>query len=526
MIWVDVLSASELDASRKQLVRVDGKQILVMQTDRGVAACPNRCPHEGYPLSEGDLSNDGTLRCNWHNWTFDLVTGKTLVGGDTLVRYPVKIENGRVFVAPSSSDMQGERERARALESIVVALEDADQARLLRETARLVAADGDPLDAIRTALEWVGPRLQYGTTHAIAGAADWISLARHETSQADERLAALGEVLGHIADDGRRERRFPFSTNVRTWDAEQFLAAIEADDERLAIAYARGALAAGMRLSDLFTTLGKAALSHYADFGHSVIYVVRSNELAECLGPSSDETLLCLLVRHFCYATREDLLPEFRAYAQALEHWDASAAPIAGFRPPLLPGASVSEALERVVAWSSTYGTREMFRALVDSAALVLSHIDDRTLTMTSGSIAKNTGWLNHTHAITFAEAGERIARSAPELWPNVLLQIACFIGRSNACVDLSIDVTPWMPEDPNATLERLRLSLFDHGRERFIISVHLIKTLFAAERLIAHGDAEPEALATAVNRFFRAPIKGRHVIRTARQMLALVTGS
>ncbi len=521
MQWIDVLSTSELIAARKRLVRIDGKQILVMQTDYGVTACPNRCPHEGYPLSEGDLTDQGMLRCNWHNWTFDLVSGKTVVGGDTLLQYPVKIENGRVFVSPEGPDLQNERERA--LTSIVTALDDADHARLLRETARLIAADGDPLGAIRTALQWLAPRLKYGTTHAIAGAADWIALSRFATSQADERLAALGEILGHIADDGRRDGRFPYATDVRAWDPDALLAAIEAADEPLAIAYARGALAAGMRLSDVFPTLAEAALSHYADFGHSVIYVVKSTELAELLGPSSDEALLCLLVRHFCYATREDLLPEFRAYARGLAQWQRTAFPNAG-RPPILAGVSVSGALDRVVAWSAKYEPREIFRALVDSAAFVLSHVDDATLTTTSGSIAKNAGWLDHTHAITFAEAGERIARRLPELWPNVLLQIACFIGRSNACVDAEFAIEAWSPDDHVATLEALRRSLFDHGRERFIISVHLIKTLFAAEHLIERGDAEPRAMVTAVNRFFHAPIKGRHVIRTARQMLALVT--
>jgi hypothetical protein len=67
-----------------------------------------------------------------------------------------------------------------------------------------------------------------------------------------------------------------------------------------------------------------------------------------------------------------------------------------------------------------------------------------------------------------------------------------------------------------------LRDELFDHGRDRFIVSVHLTKTLFAADRLIAAGDADADRTTAALARFFHAPMKGRHVLRTARQMLAI----
>jgi hypothetical protein len=46
----------------------------------------------------------------------------------------------------------------------------------------------------------------------------------------------------------------------------------------------RGALAAHNTVADLLPTLVTAALSHYADFGHSLIYAVKTAELAERLG--------------------------------------------------------------------------------------------------------------------------------------------------------------------------------------------------------------------------------------------------
>lgn len=64
---------------------------------------------------------------------------------------------------------------------------------------------------------------------------------------------------------------------------------------------------------------------------------------------------------------------------------------------------------------------------------------------------------------------------------------------------------------------------LLDHGRDRFIISVHLIKTLLAGEALMAALPDKVSIIGAALNRFLDAPMKGRHVLRTARQMRDLV---
>jgi hypothetical protein len=74
----------------------------------------------------------------------------------------------------------------------------------------------------------------------------------------------------------------------------------------------------------------------------------------------------------------------------------------------------------------------------------------------------------------------------------------------------------------PGFVVER-RNALFDHGRDRFIISVHLIKTLLAASALMDDLPAQAPLIAAALNRFLTAPMKGRHVLRTAQQMWDMV---
>ena len=96
MAWTAVIDLQSLEAKGKAVVRHEGRQILLVHSSAGVFACANRCPHQGYPLSEGVLTGGCVLTCNWHNWKFDLATGKTLVGGDRLRRFPVRIEGRRV----------------------------------------------------------------------------------------------------------------------------------------------------------------------------------------------------------------------------------------------------------------------------------------------------------------------------------------------------------------------------------------------------------------------------------------------
>ena len=522
MAWIDALSAAELEAKGKAVVRHDGRQFLVLRTPAGVFACTNRCPHEGYPLSEGVLTEDRVLTCNWHNWKFDLASGETLVGGDRLPHFPVRIRDGRVWLDIAPPD-PAERRRA-VLAALPKALEDVDQQRLVREVARLACIGADPLDAIRCAVDWAADRLEFGTTHAVAGAPGWLALYDRATTGEDEKLAALGEILGHFADDVRGVQRFPFPTGSAPWSEARFLAAIEAEDEATAVAMLRGGLAEGLSPRDLLPTLVTAALAHYADFGHSLIYAVKTVELARRLGAGSAEPLLSMLARSLIYAAREDRLPEFRDYAGYRRAWGQDSS---GMAAPLeaeaLQGKSAKSAMAVVAAWSVHYGPEAIFAVLVEAAAWVLLHVDERVLARIDAPLADNVGWLDFTHALTFADAAREAVSVRPELWPNALLQLACFIGRNNGYVDPGLDVRPYGVSDHAEFMAQRTAALFDHGRERFIISVHLTKTLLAGEALMGALLDKAPLIAAALNRFLDAPMKGRHVLRTARQMRDLV---
>jgi len=522
MAWIDALSAAELDAKGKVVVRHEGRQFLVLRTPDGVFACTNRCPHEGYPLSEGVLTDGHVLTCNWHNWKFDLASGQTLVGGDQLPRCPVEIRDGRVLLEIAPPDPEAIRRKV--LAALPKALEDVDQRRLVREVARLAPIGADPVDAVRCAVDWAADRLEFGTTHAVAGAPGWLKLYDRASTAADEKLAALGEILGHFADDVRGVERFPFPTGRAPWDETRFLAAIEAEDEPGALAILRGALGEGLSPRDLMPALVTAALSHYADFGHSLIYAVKTVELARRLGAGSTEPLFSMLLRSLIYAAREDRLPEFRDYATHREAWGRDTSDkMTPLGATALRGKSAKSAMSVVAGWGGRYTPEAIFAVLVEAAAWILLHVDERVLTRVDAALADNVGWLDFTHALTFADAARTAVDLRPELWSATLLQLACFIGRNSGYVDPELDDRPYAVSDLREFMARRTAGLFDHGRDRFIISVHLVKTLLAGEALMAALPDKAPLIAAALNRVLDAPMKGRHVLRTARQMRDLV---
>jgi nitrite reductase/ring-hydroxylating ferredoxin subunit len=521
MHWTDVMSLAELAPKGKAVIRHDGRQILLVHGAAGTFACLNRCPHEGYPLSEGTLTEGCVLTCNWHNWKFNLASGATLVGGDRLTRFPVRLESGRVWLDLTPPDPAVRREQV--LAGVVRGLEDLDQQRLVRETARLAQLRADPADAVRAAIVWCAERLEFGMTHAIGGAADWLRLFDRPSSTEDEKLAALGEILGHIADDARGGGHHPFPAGADSWNEAEFLAAMEQENEAAAIGLLRGALTAGLTPDDLLAALATTALAHYAGFGHSLIYVGKTIELTRRLGADVAEPLLCLLARNLIYARREDLLPEFRDYATRLAAWGQPLPACPPLSPTALRAMAPKSAMGVVAAWGRLHSPEDIYQVLVEAAVWNLLHADEDVFTRTDGKLADNVGWLDFTHALTFAEAAASVVRLRPNLWPAVLLQLACFIGRNAGYVDPALDTDRYSVADANRFIDASVAGLFDHGRDRFIISVHLTKTLLAGANLMRVNPTLAPTLTAALNRFLHANMKGRHVLRTARQMRELV---
>jgi|SRR5579871_10621 len=505
---------SELERLGRKLVRLGGKQVLLIAHDGRVFAMANRCPHEGYPLSEGTLGESCVITCNWHNWKFDLASGEALVGFDPVRTYPVSFRGDEILI--DLADPPAEARKERALAGLGTALDYEDRARMARETARLELAGYDGRIALSHAIRRQNERLEGGMTHAHAAAADWLSLSAR-AQDPDLRLVAILEPIGHLARDTVGAGLFQYPEAAAEWDASAFIAAIEREDETAAVALVRGALSAGIPYAQLRPAFAAAALAHYNDFGHSAIYVLKAGQLIEALGPEVEEPVLLALTRSLAQATREDLIPAFRGYASALAVWtDGGGDRLAAedFR-----GASVNAGLQRLLR-SAARAPIELFDALLGAAAWNMAHFDLGFDRATDNPLADNVGWLDFTHALTFANAARRLCEESPTLWPSALLQLALFVGRNKPYVDAALDLDPWRIDDQESFLDRERAALYDHGIAEPIIACHRLKVLsaFEDEQLARPDSSAAPIAATAVNRYLNSPLKVRHALRTARQ--------
>lgn len=523
--WHFAKHAQELRAKKVMMVRVAGKQIALFDTADGIRACDNRCPHEGYPLSEGTVSDGCTLTCNWHNWKFNLDNGENLYGGDRLHTYPVALRADEIWV--ELSDPPYAEHHAAIVKSLRDAFDDHEYDRIAREIARLIALGCDPLDVLRLSIEWSWQRMEFGWTHAYAGMADWLLVYEQTADDAELQLVCLLESVGHIAFDVLRESEYPYSDTILPYDEGGFLRAVENEDPETALSMVRGGLRDGLKFSDLERALTHAALAHYNDFGHSLIYVTKAAYLIDTLGEVVTEPLLLSLVRGFIFASREDKIPEFRAYQSTLAQWHSAENTEHSNDPPdasLWRKTGINKALALTLS-NRHVDSMHVYHALLEANALNMLSFDLTQQQKTHVSVSGNVNWLSFTHGLTFANAVRKQCAIYPEFWPQALLQMACFIGRNAAFTTTDYDVHTWCENDPESELNELLQRCYDHGQDDYIVSVHWLKTALAVREEIATlSDAQSKVLVAALKRYIESPLKRKQTRRTAYQSLKFVS--
>ncbi|WP_018257359.1 thiamine pyrophosphate-binding protein [Halomicrobium katesii] len=98
MTWYKALSPDELPEGRVTAISCGDTTVAVTHYDGEYAALDNNCPHQGGPLGEGSIET-GCLRCPWHGWDFDPLTGETPGPHDDSVEsFPVEEREDGIYV--------------------------------------------------------------------------------------------------------------------------------------------------------------------------------------------------------------------------------------------------------------------------------------------------------------------------------------------------------------------------------------------------------------------------------------------
>ena len=96
--WHAVSAVDVPGEARVRSVTVDGRSIALTRCGGTLGALDNHCPHQGGPLGEGSIEK-GLLRCPWHGYDYDPLTGQPPGEfGDTVTAYDVEERDDGVYV--------------------------------------------------------------------------------------------------------------------------------------------------------------------------------------------------------------------------------------------------------------------------------------------------------------------------------------------------------------------------------------------------------------------------------------------
>jgi nitrite reductase/ring-hydroxylating ferredoxin subunit len=98
---------SELGRSKRSVVVVDGRELLVLNVRRRFTVLENRCPHLGLPLDDARIVGR-TLVCSSHGYKYALADGAHIpgwrcpsAGAGRLELLPTRVDDGVLYAVLS-----------------------------------------------------------------------------------------------------------------------------------------------------------------------------------------------------------------------------------------------------------------------------------------------------------------------------------------------------------------------------------------------------------------------------------------
>ncbi|MEP7242773.1 MAG: nitrite reductase small subunit NirD [Gammaproteobacteria bacterium] len=102
--WLSVCRLEDIPVLGARVLMIKGADNIALfrTADDAVFALLDRCPHKGGPLSQGIVAGN-TVTCPLHSWNINLADGMACAPDQGCAkRFPVRVENGEVWLAPES----------------------------------------------------------------------------------------------------------------------------------------------------------------------------------------------------------------------------------------------------------------------------------------------------------------------------------------------------------------------------------------------------------------------------------------
>jgi nitrite reductase/ring-hydroxylating ferredoxin subunit len=287
--FIRAASVAELEQRPFKVITLEDRHILLLRADGQIRALDSRCPHMGYPLSQGTIK-DGVLRCHWHHWRFDMASGGCFTeGGDDVAVFPLELRDGEIWVSPTPLEGYVRSRSEKFLGDLRQGMEERNTFLIAKAVAGL-RANGVPDRDILSAGAMHGLRFRQGGFSMGLTILTCMGLLAPHLQEDDKALADVHALINCARDafagPPRRMLRplpttqFTNKTQLKQW----FRLFIEDREAAGAERILRTAVAAHYSTEDLIDLLMAGATDHYfLSTGHVIDFTNKAFELFEVM---------------------------------------------------------------------------------------------------------------------------------------------------------------------------------------------------------------------------------------------------
>ncbi len=195
LVYHRLCPAQTFEQGEGKPFHVNGTHLAVFQYGEKFYAVDNRCPHMGYPMSEGSI-RDGVLICHWHHWEFDLKSGGCFLAfGDDLKAFPVELrDDGNLYVGLARGEKEAAQRRVidRGKRALERGLKDRSSFFIAKAVTALNDAGATPKEIIQQGLYYGANKSSEGWSSGVT----ILTLAANLWDEVDEKDHNLFLVHG------------------------------------------------------------------------------------------------------------------------------------------------------------------------------------------------------------------------------------------------------------------------------------------------------------------------------------------
>lgn len=308
--YVPVAQTNELQTKGHLVVRVEGKTIALFHHQERIYAVDNRCPHMGFPLHQGSVSNC-ILTCHWHHARFDLESGGTFdPWADDARSFPVQIRSGEVWLDPT--DYLDAKTHAQ--QRLIDGLEQNISLIIAKSVLALLAQKIDLKEVFQVGLNFGVRYRNRGWSTALTTHTCIMNLLPYldERDRPRALYHGVAAIAAECAGEPPRFEQQPLplsqqSTHKPSLLESWFRQFIEVRDFKGAERCLVSAIELGVERQRIIQMLFAAATDHrYLDDGHILDFTNKALEALDTVEWQNATSVLASLVRGYVSAERKE----------------------------------------------------------------------------------------------------------------------------------------------------------------------------------------------------------------------------